>query len=429
MRKTAGFPARVWGIAAIALLATTATAAESTPLRLEAVLDDARARNPEIAAAAARAEAAHAIPAQAAAWDDPTLGWEAWNAPESFRIDRADNNIFRLSQKIPFPGKRRLAQEVAALDADRATYDVASTELAVIAAVKSAYYALWETQARVGVLARDRDLVARLTHAVENKYGAGDATQSDALRLQVELTHVANMLQTERLKADRARAALAALVSRTSSEVRGDAVAPPPPRLDVPLEQLVADALEQRPEVMAEERAIARDTRGVELAERNRLPDFEVSLGRFVNHDAADGVGAMASVTLPILNRGRYDAAIAEANARLAATRADRRRVEDRIRREVEEAYLAARTAMLQHDLFAGTHVPQAEQALRVTEGAYETGAAQFAELIDTLRAVQAVHLEHVGAVAAFETAYAELARAVGRDLPRAATAGKDRHE
>ena len=414
----------MYGVMAVALLAATAGAAEPAPLRLEAVVDDARARNPAIAAAAERAEAARAMPRQAAAWDDPTLSWEAWNAPDPFRVDRADNNIFTLSQKIPFPGKRRLAGEVAALDADRAHEEVAGTELGVIAQVKAAYYSLWEAQARIGVLARDRDLVARLTRSVESKYGAGDASQSDALRLQVELTHVANQLQTERLKADRARAALAALLSRTSSEVQGDPVAPPPPRLAAALEALVADALAHRPEILAAERAVARDARAVELAERNRLPAFEVALSRFVNHDARDGVGAMASVTLPILNRGRYEAAIAEASARLAATRADQRRIADGVRREVEEAYLAAQTAMLQHDLFSGTHVPQAEQALRVTEGAYETGGAQFNELVDTLRGVQSVHLDHIAAAAAFENAYADLERAVGRELPRAASEG-----
>jgi outer membrane protein TolC len=140
-----------------------------------------------------------------------------------------------------------------------------------------------------------------------------------------------------------------------------------------------------------------------------------------VNHDAADGFGAMASVTLPFFNGGKYAAAVDEANARLATTRAEKRRVEDRIRAEVEDAYLAARTSLLQFQLFGGTHVPHAEQTLRVTEGAYETGAAGFSDLVETLRGVQSVHLEHLAAQGRFEEAYAALERAVGGALPRAA--------
>lgn len=431
MRNALGrsaFSARL-GIAAVAVaagvlaLGAGGAAATDPPLVLDAVLADARARNPELAAASERTTALQHVPRQAAAWDDPMLGWEAWNAPNSFRIDHADNNIFKLSQKIPFPGKRRLAGEVATYAAARAGYDAASVELAVVAAVKTAYYALWEAHAKLALLERDRDLVTRLTRAVERKYGTGEATQADALRLQVELTHMATQIETQRLVIERARADLAALVSRPSGEIRGLPVTPTPPRLALALDALVATALAERPELRGEDESIARDTTAVALARKERLPDFEIGVSRFVNDGMPDGFGATASVSLPIFNGAKYEAAIGEANATLAATRAEKRRMEDAVRLEVERAYLATRTALLQHDLFSATHVPHAEQALRVTEGAYETGEGKFDELIDTLRGVQSVHLEHLAAQGEFEKAFAELERAVGTTLPRDAVA------
>jgi len=86
--------------------------AESQPLRLDEVIAAAEAANPTIVAARARTRAAAAMPARVSAWDDPTVSWESWNFPDSFRLDHADNNIIRLSQKIPFPGKRGLAGAV-----------------------------------------------------------------------------------------------------------------------------------------------------------------------------------------------------------------------------------------------------------------------------------------------------------------------------
>src|SRR5262245_36062382 len=65
-------------------------------LRLSDVLEQARERNPEIAAARARATAAAAVPRRVGALDDPMVSYEMWNAPD-FRADRADNNIVRLS--------------------------------------------------------------------------------------------------------------------------------------------------------------------------------------------------------------------------------------------------------------------------------------------------------------------------------------------
>src|SRR5262245_40685242 len=85
--------------------ASTGAAAQAPAdrLRLADVLAIAREANPEIRAARSRARAAAARPAQARAWDDPVLSWEAWNAPENMNVADAENNIFKLAQKIPFP--------------------------------------------------------------------------------------------------------------------------------------------------------------------------------------------------------------------------------------------------------------------------------------------------------------------------------------
>ncbi len=237
------------------------------------------------------------------------------------------------------------------------------------------------------------------------------------LRAQVELAHFANRIQTERLEVDRARVILAALVSAEPEALGGVPDAPSVPRLDVNTDDLLARALVTRPEVKARTAAIARAESGVELAERNQYPDFEVSLGRFVNSDARDGFGAMVSMTLPVFNRGKYAAAVDGAKAELHAAEADRRRVEDLLRREVGEAFLRARTALAQYALFNETHLPQAEQTFRVTESAYQTGAVSFVDLLETMRSIESVHLEHLAARADFAKAYPELERVVGGEL------------
>lgn len=400
-----------------------ALAAEpAAPLSLQALVEEARTQNPEVQASRERSTARAAMPTQARAWDDPTVSYEAWNAPNSFRVDRADNNIFRLSQRIPFPGKRALAGDVAAHEAVQSTHESEAVELEVVTAVKRAYFDLWLAYERLAVLSEEKALVERLTHVVEERYGTSDAVQADVIRSQVELTHLVNRVQTERLAIENARAELASLLSRTKESLAGRPEELPPPTMALSTEDVIVQALEHRPDVRAQEAAIAREESAVKLAERSRYPDFEVSVGRFVNSDARDGFGGMISMTLPIFNGAKYGAGIDEANARLRATQAERRRLEDRIRREVEQAYLRAQTALLQYELFTKTHIPQAEQALRVTESGYQTGEVPFLDLIDTRRSIESVHLEHVMAQAEFEKAYADLERAAGADLPRART-------
>src|SRR5262249_40903760 len=130
-----------------------------------------------------------------------------------------------------------------------------------------------------------------------------------------------------------------------------------------------------------------------------------------------DGFGTMASMTIPIANKTKYDAGVSEANAHLNTAVADERRLEDAVRRDVEQAWLRLRTAKLRHDLLVTTHVPQAEQAIPGTESAYAAGPGDLLALLDTLRALEAVHLEHIAAAAEYETAWADLERAVGEPL------------
>ena len=168
--------------------------------------------------------------------------------------------------------------------------------------------------------------------------------------------------------------------------------------------------------------AIAREESAEELAERNRLPDFEISLGRFVNYGQSDGFGAMASVTLPIRqSRKKYDAGVAEATRGWPPHASDQRRArgphaargpagvsEARRRRSSSTSCSSARTSR------------RPSRRCASTEGAYETGQLGFLDLVDTLRRIESVHLEHIAAQGDFERAYAELERVVGAELPRA---------
>ena len=135
---------------AFSVLAPSPSRAQATaPLHLEDFLQAVREHNPDIQAARERLQAARTKPAQASAYDDPMVSWEVWNAPEAFHISDADNNIVRLSQKLPFPGKRSAAGHMAARDADIAEQMARSVELDVMNGATKAYYDLWMTHQNI----------------------------------------------------------------------------------------------------------------------------------------------------------------------------------------------------------------------------------------------------------------------------------------
>ncbi|MCA1852250.1 MAG: TolC family protein, partial [Beggiatoa sp.] len=59
------------------------------------------------------------------------------------------------------------------------------------------------------------------------------------------------------------------------------------------------------------------------------------------------------------------------------------------------------------------------EQTLQASQIGYQTGTLDFLSLIDSVRAIEQIHLEHLMAAANFELAWAALERAVGKELPR----------
>jgi outer membrane protein, heavy metal efflux system len=124
-------------------------------------------------------------------------------------------------------------------------------------------------------------------------------------------------------------------------------------------------------------------------------------------------------MTLPWPFLYRRNAALDEARARLGAEQSMRRRAEDQIGASVKTALATLESAAAEHELLAATHVPQAEQAFAASREAYAAGQLDFTSLVDSLRMIEATHVEHYDAAAAFEKAYASLEAAVGTDLPR----------
>src|SRR5437899_2639504 len=218
----------------------------SGPLPLGDVVAYARAHNPELEAAHQRQAAARAVPAQAAAWDDPTLAAESWNSPRAVPYDGADNNILKLSQRLPFPGKLGLKGRMAERDADMAAADARMTELTVLESVKQAYWDLWLTDRHLAVYTRDLELARELAAGAAGRYAVGMGGQPDVLRAEVERTHIATRLVTTRLERERAAARLNELLSRGPEEPLGTPVDPGPAHLPGPLDRLLARGLRGR---------------------------------------------------------------------------------------------------------------------------------------------------------------------------------------
>ncbi|MFN8644441.1 MAG: hypothetical protein U0802_23330 [Candidatus Binatia bacterium] len=158
-------------------------------------------------------------------------------------------------------------------------------------------------------------------------------------------------------------------------------------------------------------RADRREASGVAAAELGYLPDFEVSVGRFLNYERSDGFGAMASVTLPFAHLDKYQAAFVGAGADQPGAERRCAACKDGVHRGVARA-----TRRGQRRRGSNTSW-RAARTCRTTGGEGQRGGRQqrtveFASLLDALRTMQETHLQHAQASAAYQRAESRICNA-----------------
>ena len=193
--------------------------------------------------------------------------WEAWNSPGNFRIDEAENNIFRLSQN-PFSGEAPVEGEMASKDAEKTEAELKAEEIDTGTQVKKAYYALWLVYRNLEVYRRDQELVTQFARVAEQKYAVGQVSQPDVLRAQVETTRMINRVTTETLALAKAQARLNALFSRPPEAPPGAPPDPPAPAVPYSMTELEKLTLRIRPGLLAQTRALDKERLGLALARK-----------------------------------------------------------------------------------------------------------------------------------------------------------------
>jgi outer membrane protein TolC len=388
-------------------------------LALPELVQEALARNPEIVAARQQWEAASQRITQARTLDDPTLSIQWWNAPESFNLGRAENTIVGLSQKFPFPGKLALKEKVATRSADMTEQAVRAKERDLIARLKQAYYDLFLSHKAIQIHHEQIDLLKRFFEIANAKFRAGKGSQVDVLKAQVELSTLHQQLPVLEQRRDTAQGKLNQLLDRDPRFPLAPPQEPREERFDLDLEDLYRAATAARPELKAADLAVQRNEQSRALALREYYPDINVGVQRFQNFQAPNGFGAVVSITLPFAfwTKPKYDAAVQEAAAAIAAARAEQHTLENLTRFQIRDLLAKVRASWEVAVLYRTTVLPQAEQGVEAARAGYRTGRTSFLDLIEADRAWRGFQLEYYRALVEREHRLAELEQVIGADL------------
>jgi len=362
-------------------------------LRLQELVPELLANNPEIQAARKRYEAAQTRLRQESALPDPKIGagWASAGVPlPGFGLgtEPTANIGLELSQEIPFPGKRSLRAGMAAKEAEGEGQMYRSTELTQVTELKTAFHDLRFVYDAIEVLRNNQNLLQRLAKVAEARYSVGESSQQDLIRSEVEI----NLLDGRIIQLERRRSSLEAEINRLLNRPAGQSLgrpeavdqAPPLP----PLESLQQQALGRSPMLRSQRAMIDSRQLGVEMARKEYYPDFEIMGGYFYQGSMKDMWEFRVQLNIPIFFWKKQRLGLEEAGLRLTESQRTYRAQEQEIGFKVRDRYLAAQAAQRLMDLYSRIITPQSTLALESSLTTYETGKIEFLSVLSNFTAI-----------------------------------------
>jgi outer membrane protein TolC len=400
-----------------------ATVTAGTPA-LGALVAEALQNNPELRAAAKETEAARQRVRPAGALEDPMLEAGLLNVPvQSWRLNQEDMTMkmLGLSQKLPYPGKRALREQVAAKDVESVSYGLRETTNRIVRDVKLAYFDLALTGETIRQLQSNRLVLEQFLRIAEGRYANGQATQADVLKAQSQL----GRMSEELLRMERERPVMEAELLR----LLGRRENPAPIVAELPrigdeafsLEALQQAALRERPQLLGLQSVIERSAKTLELARKESQPDFDLRLA-YGQRDRSqfglpreDMVSLTVAMNLPVWRRDKIEPRIAEAQAMhdqtLEVQRAQQNEVLAKLRQQVAIAEQSRKSVRM----YETGILPQARLAVEASLSGYKVSRVDPLMLLDSQMTLFNYEINRAKELVNFNKALAEIELLTGK--------------
>ena len=382
-------------------------------LALQALIEEALERNPEIRGAHGRWEAGKAVRPQVETLPDPILAF-GYRGPDIMREGR-----LHLQQDIPFPGKLGLRGEVAAKAAEQAGEIYRATRFRIIAQLKESYFTLHFVHKSLGIVKKNLKILDQFEKTAEVRYKVGKGIQQDIFRAQVALSREIERLTTLEQEKESLHAALNRILNRPPAAplgTPGNLLLTP---LSYTLGQLNEHAMQNSPVIKAQVRGIEREESAVDLARREYYPDFFVGVGAmqsFRSSDLQDAFGIFG-IKVPLYYATKQRFGVKEALSSLESARQDHNTASQDILFRVKDNLVRVQRAARLAKLLEKAIIPQAALALESSMAGYAVGKVNFLTMLDNVLTLQQDELDLHREKTDHEIAIARLEEVVGMAL------------
>jgi len=407
----------------IVLTLAVKLSAADQPTPLSALLEEATRNNPDILAARRGWQAATQVPSQVSTPPDPqvTIQHVSVGSPRPFAgFSNSDFAYigFGISQDLPYPGKLKLKGEAAQQDAAVGREKLEAVRRSVLQKVKDAYFQIAYVQQTLEVLDRNGKLLEQIEKIADARYRVGEGSQQDVLKAQLERTKLLREVAHHHELMDTQQAQLIKLLNRPpgSPEISTE------PLVETPLRYTSNELLEkvrsENPEVASQEEMVKKQSLQVEIARKDRYPDFSVQyMWQHTSEQARDYYMLSFSARIPIYRRRKLNP---EMNQAVEELNRSRREYESQVQSsyfDVRNQYIAADTASQMLKIYREGLIPQALATYQAGLASYQTGTLDFESLFSTFMDVLNFDGEYWKTLMEHETALARIAQITGVPL------------
>jgi outer membrane protein TolC len=288
----------------------------------------------------------------------------------------------------------------------------------VVLAVGGAYLQVIAAEARVASAKAQVDSADALYQQTAQQKSVGLVAQIDVNKSQVQLLTQKQRLATLQNDRDKQKINLARLTGLPPNEKYelSDTIpfADAPPLTE---EDVVKQALMQRPDIQAEQTQIHAAERTVAAARAERLPSLSLNADYGVigtNPAQSHGTFSVAgTLRVPIWLGGRTEGDIEQANAALEQRRAEFEDLRSKVEADVRNAFLDLQAAISQVAV-AQQNLDVTRETLTLTRQRFDAGVTDTVDVSQTQAAAASAELDYIDAVYAHNVAKLSLARAAG---------------
>jgi outer membrane protein, heavy metal efflux system len=405
-------------IGALAMNAPQVSRAEqpaSPALTLTGAIREALAANPELVALRRDYDAANAAVPAARFLDAPMFETQIWGWPvTTVNPAMVDMYMFMAEQELPGRGKRAARELVAGREAEMSQRQIGGRANEILNDVKRTYVELLLARATVALYEQQTPILRDIADAATLRFASGHAGQHDTVKSVVELTR----LQVDAIewheRAGTAEARLATLLGRDPGSTLPAFAAADSGMPD--LAAAASTAAQRHPEVQVALAIVAREEAELARLVGERKPDFVVGGGYMLQPGGAGAWTARGGISWPNApwSRGKLNTDIAAQQKRVEAARAHRDATLVLVRQSVREATVRLEAARQRVELLEAAVMPHVEHDFDVARLSYAAGRAEFADLLESERALLTTRMDVIAARADVQRAIADVELAVG---------------